>query len=224
MKRYLVTQSLLSAWGYTFDCYEGNEEEARREFLRVLNREPGEVTQAMLNGIAFEKLCYSIADGSFRPGFENSGHCNPNTGEPMGHKVYPFGYQGACKIAEYIKSATFQVRASREIIVDGVTYLVHGVLDALKAGTIYDVKFSSKSFNSVDLPGKYLESPQHPAYFYLVPEAEEFKYLVSDGEEIYIEPYRREDTREIGEIIAEFVKSLRMDGLLELYREKWRAM
>lgn len=205
MKRYLVTQSLLSAWGYTFDCYEGNEEEARREFLRVLNREPGEATQAMLNGIAFENAVYASAAGQDRPLIDR----------------WESGIQ---QVAQILQGATFQVRATRGILVDGDIYIVHGVLDALKAGTIYDVKFSSKSFNSVDLPGKYLESPQHPAYFYLVPEAEEFKYLVSDGEEIYIESYRREDTREIGEIIAEFVQSLRMDGLLELYREKWRAM
>jgi len=221
MARYLITQSLLSSWNYMFDCFEGYEDEAHEEFMQTLRREKGEQSEAMLKGIAFENLCYSIADGSFRPGLEFSGPCNPNTGEPMERQVYPFGYQGACKVAEYIKNAPVQVRSQREITVDGMDFLVYGVLDALKAGTIYDVKFKNKSFGSLDLAGSYLDSPQHPAYFYIVPEASEFKYLVSDGTDIYTETYRREDTPYIGDIIHDFIDSLAGWGLLDLYKEKW---
>ena len=96
MARYLITQSLLSSWNYVFDCFEGYEDEAREEFMQTLRREKGEQSEAMLKGIAFENLCYSIADGSFRPGHEFAGPCNPNTGELMERQVYPFGYQGAC--------------------------------------------------------------------------------------------------------------------------------
>lgn len=223
MARYLVTQSLLSAWNYMFDCFEGYEDEAREEFMHALRREKGEQSEAMLKGIAFENLCYSIVDGTFRPGSELSGPCNPNSGELMEYQVYPFGYQGACKVAEFIKGAPVQVKAQREITVDGIDFLVYGILDALKAGTIYDVKFKNKSFGSLDLAGDYLNSPQHPAYFYIVPEASEFKYLVSDGFDIYIETYRREDTAFIGDIIREFIESVTSMGLLELYKEKWQA-
>ena len=223
MERYLITQSLLSAWGYMFDCFEGCEDDAREEFIQTLRREKGEQSEAMLKGIAFENLCYSIADGSFRPGIEFSGPCNPNTGEPMERQVYPFGYQGACKVAEHIRNAPVQVRSQREITVDGMDFLVYGVLDALKAGTIYDVKFKNKSFNSLDLAGDFMNSPQHPAYFYLVPEATEFRYLVSDGSDIYIEPYTREGTPFIGDIIHDFIESIRSMGLMELYKEKWLA-
>lgn len=221
MARYLITQSLLSSWNYTFDCFEGYEEEAREEFMQTLRREKGEPSEAMLKGIAFENLCYSIADGTFRPGLELSGPCNPNSGELMERQIYPFGYQGACKVAEFIKGAPVQVKAQREITVGGTDFLVYGVLDALKAGTIYDVKFKNKSFGSLDLAGCYLDSSQHPAYFYIVPEASEFKYLVSDGSDIYTETYRREDTPYIGDIIRDFVDSLAGWGLLDLYKEKW---
>ena len=221
MARYLITQSLLSSWNYVFDCFEGYEDEAREEFMQTLRREKGEQSEAMLKGIAFENLCYSIADGSFRPGFELSTPCEPNSGEPMERRFYPPGYQGACKVAEYIKGAPVQVRSQREITVDGMDFLVYGVLDALKAGTIYDVKFKNKSFGSLDLAGSYLDSPQHPAYFYIVPEASEFKYLVSDGTDIYVETYYREHTPFISDIIHDFIDSLAGWGLLDLYKEKW---
>lgn len=221
MARYLITQSLLSSWNYTFDCFEGYEEEAREEFMQALHREKGEPSEAMLKGIAFENLCYSIANGSFHPTTEQSFPCNPNSGEPMERHVYPFGFQGACKVAEFIKGAPVQVKAQREISVNGTDFLVYGILDALKAGTIYDVKFKNKSFGSLDLAGSYMDSPQHPAYFYIVPEASEFKYLVSDGSDIYTETYRREDTPFIGDIIGEFIDSIASWGLLDLYKEKW---
>lgn len=221
MARYLITQSLLSSWNYTFDCFEGYEEEAREEFMQTLRREKGEQSEAMLKGIVFENLCYSIANGSFHPTTEQSFPCNPNSGEPMERQVYPFGYQGACKVAEFIKGAPVQVKAQREISINGMDFLVYGILDALKAGTIYDVKFKNKSFGSLDLAGSYMDSPQHPAYFYIVPEASEFKYLVSDGSDIYTETYRREDTPFIGDIISEFIDSLANWGLLELYKGKW---
>ena len=56
MDRYLITQSLLSSWGYLFDCWEGSEEDAMASFLQSLNREKSEPTQAMLDGTAFENL------------------------------------------------------------------------------------------------------------------------------------------------------------------------
>ena len=73
----------------------------------------------------------------------------------------------------------------------GTCLLYTSILDALKAGTIYDVKYLNKSMGSAELAWKYLESAQHPAYFYIVPEAHEFKYLVSDGKDLYIEQYPR---------------------------------
>lgn len=202
MERYHMTKTLLEAWQYTFDCFEGCEEKAYEDFLRTLNRQPAEETEAMMNGRTFEDRVYRAANG-----------------ETIRSDAK--WRTGALAIADIIRGAQIQVVGRRDIEVDGMTFEVMGILDALKAGVIYDVKFLSKSMNSVDVYGKYLTCSQHPAYFYIVPEAMEFQYLVSDGEDVYIEAYRREQSRHIGEFIHEFIQSVRSMGLLDLYREKW---
>ena len=91
------------------------------------------------------------------------------------------------------------------------------------AGTIYDVKWSEKGFGSAEMAGKYLESPQHPAYLYCVPGAFKFVYLCSDGESLYTEAYTRAQTPDIAGIIRNFRQDIRLRGLEALYLEKWRA-
>ena len=202
MERYHMTKTLLEAWQYTFDCYEGCEDKAQEDFLRTLNRQPVEETEAMMNGRTFEERVYRAANGdTIRSDAK--------------------WRTGALAIADIIRGAQIQVLAKRDIVVDGMTFEVLGILDALKAGVIYDVKFLNKSMGGTELYGKYLNCSQHPAYFYIVPEAREFQYLVSDGEDVYIETYLREHTRHIGEIIHAFLESVRGMGLLELYKEKW---
>lgn len=203
-KRYLITQSLVAAWGYMFDCHESGEEQAKEDFLRTLRREPGEPSEAMLSGRAFEDLVYAEAAGQAR--------------EP-----HPKWERGIRQVAKLIQGAPVQVKASRELYVAGHRFLIYGILDALKAGVIYDVKFSSKSLGSFDAYGKYLESPQHPFYLFMVPEAYEFQYLLSDGSDLYVERYARQDVRPAAEIVAEFISSITDMGLLELYQEKWAA-
>ena len=85
----------------------------------------------------------------------------------------------------------------------------------------FDIKFKNKSFGSLDLPGNYLDSAQHPFYFYLVPEARRFLYLVSDGSDIYIEQYTPEESRDAYDVIAEFVDFLQSSNLMETYKEHW---
>lgn len=207
---YLITQSLISAWAYMFDCFEGKEEEARAEFERVLRREKGKPTKAMQAGITFEEAVYAEAAALPHP---------PTKWE-----------HGVKTVASIIRGAAVQVKLSRTIKVDGEKYLVYGILDALKAGIIYDVKFRTKSIcpesdalGNYDIYGKYLNSPQHPFYFYLVPEAQKFSYLVSDGEDIYIESYYPSECRSAKEIIHEFTHSIIELGYWDTYKEKWRA-
>lgn len=203
MAQYLVTQSLIAAWAYTFDCREDGREDAMQSFLRVLNREPAEPTQAIRNGIAFENTVYGVAAGA-----------EPPTGA---------WENGVRAVAQMLKGAQIQVRLSRPLQVNGMDFLVYGILDALKAGVIYDVKFKNKSFCNLDLAGSYMESPQHPLYFYLVPEAYDFRYLISDGDDLYIETYHRPEVRSAQEIVGEFIRSIESMGLLPLYKEKWLA-
>lgn len=231
MVRYLITQSLISAWNYTYDCSEDKEEDAKQSFLHALRREPEDLTeeqqQNIQNGHDFERLVMDIATGKFSPEFSTDGTVNKSSygdGELMGYAKYPKWYRGANEIAGLVKGAQFQVKASRSIIVRGMEFLVFGILDGLKAGTIFDFKFKNKSFGSLDLAGNYLDSPQHPFYFHLVPEAREFLYLVSDGADVYIERYTPEESRTAEEIIAEFVDFLNASCLLDEYKAHWEAM
>ncbi len=207
MERYLMTQSLLSSWAYMFNSPEGFEEEAKSDFLGTLNREPHEPTPAMQNGINFENLCYGIATGTY---------------QPTDGKL-PYNFAGASKVAQILRGAQIQVKAMRDINVFGMDLLLYGILDGLKAGVIYDVKYLNKSMNSAELAGKYLESAQHPAYFRLIPDAYEFQYLVSDGTDLYIEKYSRKDTPPIESIIEPFFQWLDGERLMDVYKEKWLA-
>lgn len=204
MDRFLITQTLLSSWGYMFNCYEDGQEAAQASFLQTLNREPIEQTDAMRNGVEFEREVYKVAAGIRR-------------------QPHPKWESGIQAVATTIKGAPVQVRVQRDIEVCGINFLLYGILDAVKAGTIFDVKFVNKGFGSLELAGKYFDSPQHPAYLYALPEATRFEYLVSDGNDLYKEAYDRTNTRPIGEIIAEFVQSVSAMGLLDLYKEKWAA-
>lgn len=230
MARYLITQSLLSAWNYVHCCYEGCEEDAMASFLQTLRREEEELTpeqqERIQNGIAFEKLVTDIATGRFFAQFETDGTVNTSSygdSEVMGYDKYPKWYRGASQIAALVRGAQFQVRVQREIEVGGMTFLVYGILDALQAAVISDVKFKNKSFGSLDLAGEYFDSPQHPLYFYMVPEAREFRYLVSDGTDLYIEVYTPEETVSAEHLIREFLDFLKAADLLEEYKTHWLA-
>jgi len=197
-----ITKTLLESWRYCFSCAEGYEDDAYADFLKTLRREPSETTEAMLNGLTFEDRCYRAAAGKTI-------------------RTDAKWREGALKVADIIRGAQIQVPISRPIEVDGTTYLLKGVLDALKAGVIYDVKFLSKSLGSADVYGKWLNCTQHPAYFYLVPEAHEFQYVGSDGEDIYVETYQRDQTPYIGDIIHDFLEFVKGEGLMDVFAERW---
>ena len=196
-----ITQSLLSAWEYTYSCREECHDDAFNSFLDTINKVKQEPTEAMINGLAFESEVYREASG-------------------MSRDIHPQWELGIMKTATIIRGGQYQVKADRDITVAGHEFKIIGVLDVLKAGTIYDVKFLNKSFHSADVVNKYLHSPQHPAYFYLIPEAFQFKYIVCDGNDIYTEPYTIKNTRYIGDIIEEFVSFLKDCGLWKVYKEK----
>ena len=199
--RYLLTQSLISSWQWALDL---GTEEKYDEFRATLRREPVEQNEAMLKGIQFEKNVYEACKGLVR--------------EP--HPEWESGIQ---KVAGVIKGSQFQVSGSTLLGIDGTDFLLYGIADAIRAGTIYDVKFSTKSFGSAELAGKYLESPQHPAYLQIWQEASRFVYVVSDGEDIYTEEYTRTTTRPFWDVAREFWNSIRSLGLEEEYKKHWEA-
>ena len=206
MSRYLLTHSLLSSWlnAIREDPREDATTERDRyaEFLNTLNRVDTPPTEAMQNGIDFEELVTSIANGAdWQTDRENR------------------WYDAACKVAEIVKGGQFQFRAKKTVTVNGVTFLLYGRLDVLKAGDIDDIKFS-QSYER----GKYFDSTQHPMYMELVPEARQFRYIISNGTNVWTETYTREETPDIYPIISDFVDWLSENGLLPLYKEKWLAL
>ena len=164
-----------------------------------------EPSEAITNGIAFENGVYALVK------------------DPKDLSVYPAWKQASARIADIIRGGQIQVKIQRDIEIDGDFYLLYGICDAVKAGIIYDVKFSSKGFGAAEMSGKYLESPQHPSYMYCLPEARKFVYLCSDGADLYTEEYTRSKTPFIGDTIRNFRNDIRQRGLEEIYLEKWCA-
>lgn len=195
--RLLITQSLLSAWGYLYKAYDPDT--AKKEFLKTLNREHIKQNPAMVAGIQFENMVTACCGGN-----------EP----PAGHTWR----DGIIETGSIVKGCQFQVPAYRGMLVDGIPFLLYGRLDGLRAGVIYDIKFS-KAYQ----PGKYLDSPQHPMYFACVPEARRFDYVVYTGKEVCVESYRPMDTEPIESTISHFIRYLEITGLDKIYIEKWRA-
>lgn len=202
MPRYMITHSLLSSWLYAMkdNPYEDatTERDPYGEFLTALRREQTPTTEAMQKGIDFENLVTDITNGG---------------GDPSHN-----WYDAASKVAAIVQGGPLQVKASREIQIGGMTILLYGRLDNLKAGVIRDIKFSSGYER-----GKYIDSTQHPTYFEIIPEAIAFEYLVSNGTDVWTERYERQDTRSIIPVIADFLDWLQAMGLMSEYKEKWVA-
>ena len=192
--KFRLTQSLMSAYLWTFKKEDGYD-----EFIAALNREKKQPTVAMLEGIRFENVLNSVLLGEHLP--EDHEWKFPIT-----------------EMAEELWGAQQQVTLFREINVDGVDFLIHGVLDYLRAGHIWDCKFSKR----YEL-NKYLGSPQTPFYMYLVPEAFDMTYIISDGKYVYREKYPREIVEPIEPYIRNFMQFLDMHNLVNIYTEKWRV-
>ena len=131
--RYLMTQSLLAAWQYNLS---GGPQE---EFLSVLRREKAEQTQAMKDGMEFERLVWECACGK----------------EPEEKHKWAKGIR---EIAEIVRGGAYQVALSDEAEIEGEEYLLYGIADFVKQGVIFDVKFSKRYENRGNV-NYYLTSP-----------------------------------------------------------------
>ena len=189
-----VTQSLLSAWLYVFKKDDGYE-----DFLRTLNREKKQPTQAMLDGIQYENCLNSILNGEPLP---------------LDHKWH----DPLLEMAVELQGSQQQVVLFKDTEVDGQPILLHGVLDYLREGHIWDCKFS-KTYHL----NKYLDSPQTAMYLSLVPSAFDFTYIISDGTWVYREKYPREIVPPIEPTIKYFLDYLKQHDLYKIFEEKWRV-
>lgn len=195
--RYLMTQSLLAAWQYNLS---GGPQE---EFLSVLRREKTEQTQAMKDGMEFERLVWECACGK----------------EPEEKHKWA---QGIREIAEIVRGGAYQVALSNEAEIEGEKYLLYGIADFVKQGVIFDVKFSKRYENRGNV-NYYLTSPQAPMYLRLLPGAKQFVFLISDGAQVFREAYTQEEITPIEKTAAVFTENLKQRGLWDIYTAFWRS-
>lgn len=204
MSRFMITHSLLSSWQYAIkdNPYEDltNQRDPLHDFIRTLHREPIETSDAMQKGIDFENIVTDILGGKVSP------------------VHHPWAEAGRA-VATLIRGAQLQHRASRTVQIGGLDILLYGRLDALKAGVIYDIKYTA----SYEV-GKYFDSTQHPMYLALVPGATDFTYLISNGSQVWPEHYRREESPDIIPIIVHFLTWLKTQNLEDVFLTHWKAM
>lgn len=199
---YLITPSLLNAWGWIWNCEDSVTEsekdeisledkkynarlQAIEDFKKTLARIPSEPNKYMLEGIEFEEECY----------------------------------KGNTCVSPIIEDGAYQIVGKKYITVNGIKFLMYGRLDVLKGGIIYDIKRVWK----YSLP-KYAKSYQHQFYFELFPNAYKFEYLIYDGKALHREVYfPNDDTNYISSVIKNFLNWLKVNGMLKLYLEKWKG-
>lgn len=191
-----ITKSLLDSWLWAFKRDDGWD-----DFLSVLHREKKPPTQAMLDGTRFENVLNNVLNG----------------------EAIPADHEWVSVIAEMSKDlygAQQQVTLFQDCEVNGQQFLLHGVLDYLRAGRIWDCKFT-KNYHL----NKYFweETSQTAMYLALVPEARDFTYIISDGKYVYRERYQRDIVPPIEPTINNFMQYLKKHGLWEVYCEKWRV-
>ena len=189
-----ITKSLLDSWLWSFKRDDGWD-----DFIATLNRQKKPPTQAMLDGTRFENVLNSVLNGEHLP--DN-------------HEwAYPVRL-----MADELWGSQQQVTLFRDCEVDGQPVLLHGVLDYLREGRIWECKFT-KNYHL----NKYFweGTSQTAMYLALVPEAFDFTYIISDGNYVYREKYPRDIVPPIEPTIASFMRFLRAHGLWEVYAEKW---
>lgn len=185
-------------------------------FLMQINGGTIPDNEAMSAGREFEALIMYAMD-----------HIKPPGNFPRGAEDL---WKCACEFAEITRGGTFQAHLRREIVVDGEVYVVDGTLDCLKAGIIYDYKFSPAYVSGRATPNgykkpvlnAYLDSPQTPAYFFLVPKATKMIYLISDGHLNCTETYHPDEVEPMESVIRDFIRYLTMTNLIDAYHEHWR--
>lgn len=189
-----ITKSLLDSWLWAFKREDGWD-----DFLSTLHREKKPPTQAMLDGTRFENVLNNVLKG----------------------EAIPEDHEWASVIAEMSKDlygAQQQVVLFSDCEVNGQPFLLHGVLDYLLAGSIWDCKFT-KNYH---LNKYFWEGTSQTAMsLALVPEARDFTYIISDGNYVYRERYPRDIVPPIEHTINNFMRYLKQHGLWEVYREKW---
>ena len=189
-----LTKSLLDAWLYSFKVEDGWD-----KFLLTLNREKVPVTEAMLFGIQYENVLNNVLLGEQIP--EDHEWRKP-----------------ILEMADELRGSQQQVVLFRDTEVDGQPILLHGVLDYLREGHIWDCKMT-KRYHLNKYYWKY--TTQTAMYLALVPEAFDFTYIISDGKWVYREKYPRDIVPPIEPTVKNFLEFCEKQNLMNILIEKW---
>lgn len=213
MNKYLITQSLLSAWLYLFNCMEDNSEEARKDFLACLRREGVDQSWEMLRGISFEDAVNDYLNGDSKAPERHAAEYSKRGYETE---------EAECvrKVANIMRGGAYQLTEYKEKSIAGINFILMAKCDWVKAGVIKDCKRVTHYE-----PGKYFNSAQHPMYLEVLDTAYRFDYIVCDGTDVYTtDSYTRaEIPQTIDELITQFVEYLKSEDLLETYFEYWQS-
>lgn len=211
--RYLITQSLLSAWAYMYNCSEESSEAARKDFLAALHREAIEPSFEMRRGISFEDAVNDYLRGDVYAPIDHAA-----VFAKRGHEEDEVA--SVKTVASIVDGGTYQLTAYKNKRIAGIDFLLMAKCDWVKAGVIYDCKRVTNYE-----PGKYFESAQHPMYLEVVDTAKKFVYVVCDGESVYtLDSYTIGDIpQRIEEIITQFVNDLKSMNLLDDYFKYWAS-
>ena len=153
----------------------------------------------MLDGIHFENVLNAVLNGAeIEPTHE--------------------WYKPIMELYPTLYGAQQQASPSKNMTISGIEFVLYGKLDFLKAGVIYDTKYS-KTYRV----GKYRDSPQHPMYFALVPEGERISVQNMRRKVYLYETYRPDEVEPIERTIKHFMDFLDKQGLVQTYCENWRS-
>lgn len=199
--RYVITPSLLNSWGRIWEAP-----------LHVVESDSDDISLEDKMDEASEKAKAEFVK------VLNKVPLPDNEWMKAGRDFEEECYEGKTCVSPIIEGGAFQIVGTKKTSVNGVKVLMYGRLDVLKGGTIYDIKRVQRY--SVQ---KYLHSYQHGFYMDLFPNAEGFTYLVFDGNKLHQESYFRGQYRPTEEVISDFLRWLKANGLYETFKDKWKA-
>lgn len=202
----LITPSILNSMNFARSARGEWKEKGLADFKNQLSRiYADEMPAPIRRGLDFEDAVYKRArmlEGSWK-------------GSPMFHEI-----------VDQCRGGRFQVKAKKDMKVDGVNYTLYGKLDVDFPDRILDLKTTNK----YRPPQKYLSTPQHLIYSWCTGK-DKFTYLVVvlDEQNRIVEHYnidwespgREEVGRELERIIRDFRVGLEEMGLTELYLDKF---
>lgn len=211
MTRYLLTPSLYDSYRY----YVSTEFKTTEEFLQTMRNERSETKSAnMLKGIYFEDIVQCITEGK-----DYDSVLDKADQDGIGfNKSF---LDCAHEVAEEVWGCHWQSKLSKEIEINGQTYLLYGRSDCELAPWVKDIKYTG----NYDI-GKFRESIQHLMYMYLsgLPH---FRYVIcQNGTAVYHEDYHWDAE-------SEALLSGKLKGMLEyihgipqfseLFLEHWQT-